>query len=134
MRRPAIAKRLGLPLAPGLHEVLAGTTSLQRALQETGQLNLQALTAGEMTAPGSSRLAGEAMRSVLRHLRSRFDLALVDTLPWDGRPDVVALGSYCDSVYLVVRQADAQKPEITELLQLIPQQGSRLRGCILTQR
>jgi Mrp family chromosome partitioning ATPase len=132
MRRPAIAKRLGLPLAPGLHEVLAGTISLQRAVQETGQLHLHVLTAGEAGA-GMSRLAGEAMRSVLRHLRNRFDLTLVDTVPWDGRPDVVALGSYCDSVYVVVRQAEAQKAEINELFQVIPQQGSRLRGCILTQ-
>jgi capsular exopolysaccharide synthesis family protein len=134
VRRPAIAQRLGLALAPGLHEVLAGTTSLQKALQETGQVNLHALTAGEIGPAGGARLAGEAMRSVLRHLRSRFDLTLVDTLPWDGRPDVVGLGSYCDSVYLVVRHAEAEKSEVTDLVHLITQQGGRLRGCILTQR
>jgi hypothetical protein len=120
LRRPALGQRLGLPAAPGLREVLTGTTSLQRALQETGQANLLALTAGEMANGGAAQLAGEAMRSVLRHLRSRFDLILVDTLPWDARPDV--------------GQTDAQKPELSELLQLIPQQGSRLRGCILTHR
>ena len=72
------------------------------------------------------------MRSVLRHLRDRFDLVLVDAAPWDGRPEVVTLGSFCDAVYLVLRQNDAETPLVQELRQLIPQQGSRLRGCILT--
>jgi Mrp family chromosome partitioning ATPase len=131
--QPAVADRLGLPAAPGLHEVLAGTASLHEALRETGQANFQALTAGKVRA-GACRLAAEPMRSVLRHLRGRFDLILVDAPPWDGGPDVVALGSFGDAVYLVVRQDQAQAPEVTELLRLIPQQGSRLRGCILTQR
>jgi Mrp family chromosome partitioning ATPase len=134
VRRPAVAERLGLAPAPGLQDVLAGTVSLQRAVQESGQANLLALTAGESGAVGPARLAGEAMRSVLRHLRGRFDLVLVDAPPWDGRPEVVALGSFCDTVYLVVRQDLAQSPAVQDLLELIPQQGSRLRGCILTQR
>jgi Mrp family chromosome partitioning ATPase len=132
--RSAVARCLGLPEAPGLQEVLAGTTSLLRALRETGQANLLALTAGEVGRGAGARLAGEAMRSVLRHLRGRFDLVLVDAMPWDGRPDVVGLGSFCDSVYLVVPQSEAQKPAVQDLLELIPQQGGRLRGCILTHR
>ncbi len=134
MRQPGVAHRLGLPPAPGLLEVLTGKVSLQRALRETGQPNLHALTAGDTAAAGGFRLAGDAMRSVLRHLRGRFDLVLVDAMPWDGRPDVVTLGSYCDAVYLVVRDEQAQQPRVEELLQLIPQQGSRLRGCIVTHR
>jgi Mrp family chromosome partitioning ATPase len=134
MRRPAVAERLGLTAAPGLQEVLAGKVSLQRAVQGTGLVNLWALTAGENSPGGGARLAGEAMRSVLRHLRGRFDLVLVDAPPWDGRPEVVALGSFCDTVYLVVRQDLAQTAAVQDLLELIPQQGSRLRGCILTRR
>jgi Mrp family chromosome partitioning ATPase len=133
LRRPGIAQRLGLPPVPGLQEVLAGTVSLQRALRETGQANLHALTAGQGAGLTGGRLAGEAMRSVLRHLRSRFDLVLVDAMPWDGRPDVVSLGCACDAISLVVRQADASKPEVAELFQIIPEQGGRLCGCILTQ-
>src|SRR5262249_21030592 len=41
--RPALAKRLGLPEAPGLHDFLAGSRTLTEALQETGQPNLVAL-------------------------------------------------------------------------------------------
>ncbi|MCI0457436.1 MAG: CpsD/CapB family tyrosine-protein kinase [Gemmataceae bacterium] len=134
LRRPAVAQRLGLPTAPGLRDVLAGTVSLPRALQETGLLNLQVLTAGNELGGGSAPLAGEAMRAVLRHLRERFPLVLVDAPCWDGRPEVVALGSACDAVYLVLPQAQAESAEMNELLTVITQQGSHVRGCLLVQR
>jgi Mrp family chromosome partitioning ATPase len=134
VRQPAVAGRLGLFPGPGLQEVLAGKELLPRALQESGLANLWVLAAGEAAPGGATRLASEAMRSALRHLRGRFDLVLVDAPPWDGRPEVVALGSFCDAVYLVVRQAQAQTPAVNDLLRLIPQQGGRLRGCVLTHR
>jgi Mrp family chromosome partitioning ATPase len=134
IRRPAVAQKLGLPAAPGLQEVLAGVVPLQQALQESGQANLHVLTAGSAAADGGARLVGEAMRTVMRDLRSQFQLILVDALPWDGRPGLVALGALCDAVFVVVRHDDQQKTEVAELLQVIPQQGSRLRGCILTYR
>jgi Mrp family chromosome partitioning ATPase len=134
LRRPAVAERLGLPKSPGLRDVLAGAVSLPRAFQETGLVNLQALTAGSDLGSGSTLLAGEAMRAILRHLRERFALVLVDAPCWDGRPEVVALGSACDAVYLVVPDSQAQSTEMNELLGVVAQQGSRVRGCILTQR
>src|SRR5262249_46516162 len=102
--RPALAKRLGLPEAPGLHDFLAGSRTLTEALQETGQPNLVALTKGNGDAPES--LSG-ALRPVLRHLRERCDLVLIDAPCWDGRPEMVALGSLCDLVYLVLPESDA---------------------------
>jgi Mrp family chromosome partitioning ATPase len=133
LRRPSVARRLGLPAAPGLHEVLAGTVSLQRAIQETEQPNLRAITAGEPPVHGRRHLAGDALRWILRHLHQRFNWVLMDAPWWDGRPEVVALGSACDAVYLLLPQAETQKPETAALMQLIAEQGSPLRGCILVQ-
>ena len=132
--RPALAARLGLPTVPGLREVLAGTISLARALQETGQDNLLALTAGDVAAASDCRFSREAVRSVLKQLRDRFELVLVDAPCWNSHPDLIALGAACDAVYLVLEAAQAEKPETAQLLQVIPHQGSQLRGCILTQR
>jgi Mrp family chromosome partitioning ATPase len=125
-----VAQRLGLPLVPGLHDVLAGRISLQRAVVETGQAGLYALTAGKAQEESPGLLAGEAMRAILRHLRLRFEWVLVAGSHWDGRPNLVALGSACDAVYLVHGHAEANSAEVQELLQIIPQQGICLRGCI----
>jgi Mrp family chromosome partitioning ATPase len=132
VRAPALAEALGVPPGPGLQEVLAGNVSLQKAILETGQTNLQVLTAGGSSACSPARLAGEAMRSVLRHLGQRSDLVLVHGPAWDGRPEVVALGCACDAVYLVLGQSEMGTPEVTDLLQVMNEQGARVRGCILT--
>jgi Mrp family chromosome partitioning ATPase len=134
LRRPAVARRLGVPGSPGLQEVLAGTVSVQRATQETEQSNLRAVTAGEAAVHGHRHLAGDALRWILRHLRQRFHWVIVDAPHWDGRPEVVALGSACDAVYLMLTQAETQAPETAALIQMIAEQGGPLRGCIVVQR
>jgi tyrosine-protein kinase Etk/Wzc len=131
LHRPALARRLGLPEAPGLCDVLAGTRTLTEATQETGQPNLSALTAGD---GGQPRMLGDALRPVLRQLRERFDLVLLDAPCWDGRPEMVALGSACDATYLVLSEAEAETPDTEAWLRTLPQQSARLRGCIVTQR
>jgi Mrp family chromosome partitioning ATPase len=125
-RRPLLAERLGLPLVPGLGDVLAGTVSLSRALQETGQPNLSALTAGK----GGS-IATEAVRTLMRQLRARFDWIFVNGPCSDSRPDVITLGSACDAVYLVLPEAEEGTARMEEVNQMILQQGGCLQGCFV---
>ena len=66
--------------------------------------------------------------------REQYDLVLVDAAPWDGRPEIVALACACDGVYLCLPEKDQETPETANLLQVIPEQGAPLRGCILTSR
>lgn len=134
LRRPAIADRLGLRDAPGLCDVLQGRVAPQRALQETGEAGVLALPAGNPDESDLVRLNEETLRSIVRILRSRFDLVLVDAPSWAEHPETVALASVCDVVYLVTPQETADAPAVKTLLQTIPQQGGRLRGTILTQR
>jgi len=131
MRRPGIASRLHLEEAPGLRDVLGGAAALDDALQETAQVNLLVLTAGSRRSDGVPRLIGGTMRSVLRDLRRKFDLILIDGPRWDGRPDVVAAAVACDAVFVVVPEDEAETPQVDQLLQVIPEQGARLGGCVL---
>jgi Mrp family chromosome partitioning ATPase len=132
--RPAIADRLGILYAPGLQDVLAEAVPLPRALQETGQGNLQALTAGTPCVGGTVRLGDGAMRALLRQLRERFDVVFLDAPCWDGRPELAALGSACDAIYLVLPHKEADSRQVDELVRTLPHQGCPLRGSILTQR
>ncbi len=134
LRRSAVGLRLGLSDAPGLREVLGGRLPLDAAVRATGLPGLSALTAGSADAASPTRLVGDGMRSLLRHLREHFDLVLVDGPRWDGRPEVVALGCACDAVFLCMPEADQNALETGELLQIIPEQGATLCGCILTAR
>jgi Mrp family chromosome partitioning ATPase len=121
---------LGFTGVQGLRDVLAGLCSLRQALVDTGVAGLQALPVGRPN-PLAPIVAGNAMASVLRHLQARFDWVIIDAPPWDGRPDVTALGAACDAIYVVVRKQEAESDVVRTLLQLIPQQGGRLRGCVV---
>ena len=131
LSRPALARRLGMPDAPGLRDLLAGSATLNEVLHETGQPNLSALPGGD---GGMPRMLGDAIRPALRQLRERFDLILLDAPCWDGRPEMVALGAACDLTYLVLSDASAETAEAEAWVRTLPQQGARLRGSIVTQR
>jgi Mrp family chromosome partitioning ATPase len=130
LRRPALARSLGLPGAPGLRELLGGQISLRRSLQETGQSNLIALVAGVGVETDLTMLARPAMRSVLNHLRSRFDWILIDAPCWSGRPELAALAAACDAVYLVLPAGDADDRDREDLMRVMVEQGAPVRGCI----
>jgi Mrp family chromosome partitioning ATPase len=134
LRRPAVAERLGLEAAPGLREVLHGTATLEQALRPTEQPHLLALTAGLAESGAGTRFVAETTRSLLRHLRQRADLVLVDGPPWDGRPEASLLAAAADAVYLVLPEKDAETPQTDDLLQAIAEYGARLAGCILAGR
>jgi Mrp family chromosome partitioning ATPase len=130
VRQPTLAEHLGLSARPGLLEVLAGTVTLEQALQPSGQANLAVLTAGGPATAGP-RLVVETPASLLRQVRQRCGLVLVLGPHWNGRPDAAALAAACDVVYLVLPEQEAGSPQVDELLQTIPRQGARLGGCIL---
>jgi Mrp family chromosome partitioning ATPase len=134
LRRPAVAERLGLEAAPGLREVLQGTATLDQALRPTEQPHLLALPAGLADAGAGTRFVAETTRSLLRHLRQRADLVLIDGPPWDGRPEAALLAAAADAVYLVLPEKDAETPQTDDLLQAICEYGARLAGCILAGR
>jgi hypothetical protein len=47
---------------------------------------------------------------------------------------MVALGSACDIVYLVLSEAEAGTPDTEAWVRTLPREGARLRGCVVTQR
>jgi Mrp family chromosome partitioning ATPase len=131
-RHPVVAERLGLRAVPGLAEVLAGDVALHQVLQETAQPNLHIVTAGRARPAAGLRLAGGSFGALLGQLREQYDRVIIDGPSWDGRPETVAMSSACDAVYLVLRAADEDTGEVANLLRTMPQQGSRVQGCIVT--
>lgn len=128
---PAVAELLGLPEQPGLREVLAGTAPLGGALRLTQQVGLTVLTAGVVRNTGTVRFLAETLRSLLRQLRQRFDLVLVDAGTWDVRAETANLAAACDAVYLVLPANESESLKVDDLLRRLPEQGVNLAGCIV---
>ena len=130
--RPALADRLGLRGRPGLAEVLGGTESLASALQETGLPHLTALTAGEGDSTHRLRALDETCRPVLRQLRDRFDVVLIDGPARAASGETLGLEAACDAVYVVIPAGAAETEETAEGLRAMILQGIPVLGCIVT--
>jgi Mrp family chromosome partitioning ATPase len=127
-----VAIKFGLPASPGLAEVLAEKATLSSVLQETTRSNLFVLSSGSHGRESNSILPAKPMRDILRQLRKQFDLVLVDASSWNSEPEMSALASGCDAVYLVIPQSAAKANETTELIKTIQGQAIPLGGCVLT--
>jgi Mrp family chromosome partitioning ATPase len=128
---PALDSQLGLRSQTGLAEVLAGIESLETALQETGVTNLAALTAGREDPARRLRALDETCRPVLRQLRDRFNMVLIDGAPCQMSGEARGLETACDAVYVVLPAREAETPDTAECLRALHVQGIPIRGCIL---
>jgi Mrp family chromosome partitioning ATPase len=127
---PAVAQRLGLFAAPGLVEVCCGQATLARALRESGQPNLQVITAGDVTS--APALAITSVPMILGQLRDRVNYVFTTASTWQGAPDQLELACACDALFLIVPRERNRSAQVKALLHTLPRQGVPLRGCILT--
>jgi Mrp family chromosome partitioning ATPase len=131
LQRPALARRLGLAPGPGLQEVLAGTAALEQVVQQTAQEHLFALPAG---AGGRvALLGGVAGEWVLRWLRERYDVVLLDGSPWQAEGGLADLAARVDAVYLVLDDDQTNQPAVRAATRGLARLGARLSGLIVTR-
>ena len=120
---------LGVPDAPGLADVLAGTATLNDALVALEDQPLTVLPAGQEPAHPAELLGSSAMRRLLQTLRSQFDRVIIDAPSAAPLADVAILTPLVDSVVLVVHAGTTTKPAIHDAVAAIG--PSKLLGVVL---
>jgi Mrp family chromosome partitioning ATPase len=130
LRRPGLAARVGLPAAPGLSELLAGSAALEQVVRATAQERLHVFTAGSAPARAAG-LSAEAVGWVIAWLRQRFDLVLLDGPAWKGDADLAALVGAADRVLLVLEQADTERPEVRAATRALARLGGQMGGLLV---
>jgi tyrosine-protein kinase len=108
LRRPTIARQLGLRFSPGLSDVLIDSVSLQEATQSLvlpgpqGGQRLDVLVAGATLPPNPAALIeSNAMQALLDKVSSAYDLVVVDTPPLTVVSDAFPLLGKVDGVIIV---------------------------------
>lgn len=114
MRRPTLSMSFGIE-RQGLANVLLDISTFERSIQTVhfeGPANgngadprsIEVLTAGSALPPNPAELLeSEAMRRVIEHARSLYDLVLIDTPPLTVVSDATPLLSLVDGVLVVGR-------------------------------
>lgn len=130
LRKPTVAKTLGIPANPGLSDVLSGRCEFESALVRARQVpNLYILTAGEGEERAADLLDSERWRALVAHVRGRFTSIVCDAPPIATVADYELLQLVADGVILVARPGHTDRAAFNKAIASIQQ--AKLLGVVL---
>lgn len=132
LRRPRLAKYLGLLGSVGLSNVLSGGAQLDDVLQHTRFPRLTVLASGPIPPNPSELLGSLATKKLLSELRERFDYAIIDSSPLLAVTDGAILAADADGVLLVVRTGKTKRDQLAHAVGMLNDVGAALLGAVLT--
>jgi capsular exopolysaccharide synthesis family protein len=103
LRKPSIARELGIASDSGLSEFLSESVPKEKILRNSVVPGLSVIIGGKTISSPTDMLAGEKFRSLLRELREQFDLVILDTPPILPVPDAVTISEQVDAFILLFR-------------------------------
>ncbi len=131
MRRPALNRRLGLPMRPGLSDVLRAQKTLDEVLVQTPVPQLEILTAGTRTSNPTKLLLNPSCQALLSELRSRYHHVLIDCPPVMSMTDAATLGTQTDGVLFIIKMGKTSRRVVSRALGLLASAKVRVLGCAL---
>ncbi len=133
LRKPMIARYLGLPAGTSLNEVLEGGAELHDAMVNPGIPRLVVLPTAEPVKNPSETLSSRKVASLIAEMRERYDSRIVifDLPPLLGTDDALAVLPCIDCMMLVVGDGMSSDSEILQSLRYLP--SEKLVGLVLNK-
>lgn len=130
-RIPAVNGHFGLEVENGVDRVLAGERALDEALihTEIGGLDLLLCTPGG--ADPSLLLHTSELRGLLKELRSRYDLVLLDTPAILPVPDSTVLMPFADGVVLTAMAGWSTEPQLKRAQEICRGLDATILGLVV---
>ncbi len=132
LRRPTIAKTLGLLGPIGLTSVLIHQTDLDDALQSAGS-SLYVLTSGPTPPNPSEVLASSYVRDVIRSLLAKVDYVVLDTAPLLPVADGSEVAALADGTLLVARYAETTDSQVKRAVDSLRRVDAAVVGVVLNR-
>ncbi len=145
LRRPSLDTLFGIRRTPGACDVVSGKAALNDALvrvpvhpaaSRNGQRahpgTVEVLTAGTLPSDPGELVGDQRIHELLRTLRLRADVVLVDTSPLLTVSDAVTLSTAVDAVLLVVRLDVARRDDLREFHRALSNTDAEKLGFVLT--
>lgn len=132
MRRPRMMHVMEVPSEVGLSNVLTATATIEEAIVRGTQLpTLDILPAGPQPPNPSELLGSTAFSDLLRKLRARYDLVLLDSPPALLVADPVSIASQVDAVVWVSRAGVVTRPYLGRVAGMISRNEMPVIGFVL---
>ena len=131
LRRPLVAKRLGIDGAVGTTSVLIGKVTAREAMQPVGEHGLQVLTCGPIPPNPAELLQSNAMENLIEELRSQFDVVILDAPPLLPVTDAAILAAQADGALVVVRHGKTTRDQLRHAVERLDAVDAKTLGVVL---
>ncbi len=135
MRKPTIEMYTpGIPLSPGLSDVLVGnvTLDLEKGTPYHTVLheNLFLLTAGSLPPNPSELIGSEEFSTMLDTLKAHFDYIVIDLPPVTAVIDPVLVSRYVDGMILVIKHKYSKRQALKRTLTQLKYADAHVLGFV----
>lgn len=103
MRRPALAKLLGVEINKGTADYLNDTATIAEILCKEETTNLHYIGTKTNVNVPQAALSSSSMKSLLEYARSNYDLVILDMPPLMAVSDAIILAPFIDTVLFAIR-------------------------------
>ncbi len=131
LRNPGLHRQFGVPLEPGLSEVLRGEKSFTDVVRPTPQNRLALVPAGRWDSEAIQALAHKRSSSIFDVPKDEYDFIVVDSSPVLPVADSLLLGQHADGVVFAVLREESRLPAIYAAHQRLATLGIRLLGTVV---
>ena len=132
LHRPRQHRTLGVPLEPGLANVVVGEATMDGAVVKTEQPNLDFLPAGSIDSSSIFGLMDtDEMAELMAKAREKYDRVIVDAPPMIGISDTAQLTRLGDGVALVVQHRKYPRALCKRAKDNIISMGGNFLGVVL---
>ena len=130
LRKPRVAKNLGIRYENGLTEYLAGLTPTVAAIK-TSHENLYVIPSGKESSLAAELLATGRMGTLLHQLEEKCDYIIIDTPPLNVVTDASVLVNLVDGYILSVRADRSNVNALKQVIGSLEQVNATIFGFLL---
>ncbi|MGN8553065.1 UNVERIFIED_CONTAM: polysaccharide biosynthesis tyrosine autokinase [Microbacterium sp. SLM126] len=133
LRRPMVAETLGLENSVGLTTMLVGAVDFEEASLPWGDTSLWVLPAGEVPPNPAELLASARMTELLRELRGKFDVMVVDTAPLLSVSDATIIAQSVDTTIVVADVSKVHLAQLSRSLEALDRARAEVAGVLFSR-
>jgi len=129
LRRPTLARQLGMGRVPGMSEYLQGDTDIRKSIYRLDALGLWVLPAGRVPQNPLELMQAGKLTPLMDQLTGWFDWILIDSPPVLPLADTSIWARVADGILLVTRPGKTQKHHLEEGVEALDR--SKLLGALI---
>nr|WP_241393482.1 MULTISPECIES: CpsD/CapB family tyrosine-protein kinase [Clostridium] len=130
LRNPTLHKIFNISNMQGLSDVFVGREKVENVIREYCN-NISVLPWGKVLINSSEILESNKIDEVLEHLKSNYDLVIIDTAAIQNFTDTHLLSSKVDGNIFVVKEDKTRIEEVIDSKKILDKVGAKVIGTVL---